>query len=662
MVIEIIAGRLIARYLGVSLYTWTSVIGVVLAGISLGNYAGGRAADIFPSKKTISLLFITASLSCVLVPVLNNIFGNSAVLVQFNWPIRVAAHVAVIFFFPACILGMISPVVAKFALDQGFKTGRTIGNIYAWGAAGSILGTFVTGFFLIAAIGTVAVVWMVAGILAVMGIAYSKKDTPARLWLFIFILLWVIGYAPLGWTRTIAVNLFLTEPHKEDIIYKKDSQFAYIAIERDRQNAGIYNFKLDSLIQTKVNAGDPLDFRHAYKCHNLFISIVKNLGTLKDNPKILNLGGGGYLVPRYLKEHLPKSAVVAVEIDPAVTHAASAVFGLSDKSGIEIHHLDARNYIENAVRRNSENGDNNFFDFILSDIFTGGIAIPYHLTTYEYNEKVARLLSAEGLYVINLIDLKASPKFLPAMVKTLEKTFQRVYVFSTERSEGLSLGGYGTYVIAASQKEIDAKKIGSVREHGRYLDEKGLRLLEGAAPTATILTDDFAPVDNLLAEAFLVKGEYMTYMRLIDRGAELIGEKKFNEALLKFENAIRINPNMPMAYNNIASIKARQARYVEAIGYYQKAVELEPEFIQAMIGLGSALDKTGRREEAIEVFSRIIKIDPALPEVYVSLGNTLLMQGKAQEAIVNYLKALELEPGLEAARRNLNIAIKVKAK
>lgn len=662
MVVEIIAGRLIARYLGVSLYTWTSVIGVVLAGISLGNYAGGRVADIFPSRKTISLLFIMASLSCVLVPVLNNIFGNSAVLVQFNWPIRVAAHVAIIFFFPACILGMISPVVAKFALDQGFKTGRTIGNIYAWSAAGSILGTFVTGFFLIAAIGTVAVVWMVAGILAVMGIAYSKKDTPARLWLCIVILLWTISCAPLGWARTIAVNLFLAEPNREDIVYKKDSQFAYIAIEKDKSNPGIYNFRLDSLIQTKVNVDEPLNFKHAYKCHKLFISIVKSLGTLKDNPRILNLGGGGYLVPRYLKEYLPKSAVVAVEIDPAVTHAAVAILGLSDKSGIEIHHLDARNYIENAARENSENGDKIFFDFILSDIFTGGIAIPYHLTTYEYNEKVARLLSAEGLYVINLIDLKESPRFLLAMVDTLKKTFGRVYVFSTERSEGLSSGGYGTYVIVASQREIDAKKIDSVREYGRALDEKGPRPLGGAAHTATILTDDFAPVDNLLAEAFRVKGEYMTYMRLIERGAELIGEEKFNEALLKFENALRINPDIPMAYNNIASIKARQARYGEAIGYYQKAVELEPQFIQAMIGLGNALDRAGRREEAIEVFYRIIKIDPALPEVYASLGNTLLTQGKAEEAITNYSKALELEPGFEAARRNLNIAIKVKAK
>src|SRR5262245_47212912 len=47
MVIEVVASRVIARYLGSSLYTWTSVIGIVLLGITLGNLLGGRLADWF---------------------------------------------------------------------------------------------------------------------------------------------------------------------------------------------------------------------------------------------------------------------------------------------------------------------------------------------------------------------------------------------------------------------------------------------------------------------------------------------------------------------------------------------------------------------------------------------------------------------------------------
>jgi predicted membrane-bound spermidine synthase len=62
MVLELVAGRLIARFLGASLYTWTSVIGVVLAGITLGNYLGGRIADRFSPRKALAVLFAIASL------------------------------------------------------------------------------------------------------------------------------------------------------------------------------------------------------------------------------------------------------------------------------------------------------------------------------------------------------------------------------------------------------------------------------------------------------------------------------------------------------------------------------------------------------------------------------------------------------------------------
>src|SRR5512135_2326822 len=63
MVLELVAGRIIAPYVGVSLYTWTSVIGVVLAGISLGNYLGGRLADRWASLRLLGLVFLLGGLA-----------------------------------------------------------------------------------------------------------------------------------------------------------------------------------------------------------------------------------------------------------------------------------------------------------------------------------------------------------------------------------------------------------------------------------------------------------------------------------------------------------------------------------------------------------------------------------------------------------------------
>jgi len=63
LVLQLVAGRLLAPYLGVSLATWTAVIGVFLLGISLGNWLGGKLADRSPSARTLGLLLLLGSLS-----------------------------------------------------------------------------------------------------------------------------------------------------------------------------------------------------------------------------------------------------------------------------------------------------------------------------------------------------------------------------------------------------------------------------------------------------------------------------------------------------------------------------------------------------------------------------------------------------------------------
>lgn len=67
MVIELVAGRILAPYVGVSLYTWTSIIGVVLAGISLGNYLGGKIADRYGSPLVLALMFFAAGLTSITI-------------------------------------------------------------------------------------------------------------------------------------------------------------------------------------------------------------------------------------------------------------------------------------------------------------------------------------------------------------------------------------------------------------------------------------------------------------------------------------------------------------------------------------------------------------------------------------------------------------------
>ena len=305
MVVELVAARIIARYLGVSIYTWTSVIGIVLGGIALGNYIGGRIADRFNPKKAISVLFIAASASCVFVPALNNLVGNSTILLQLSWPARVTSHVAMIFFLPSCILGMVSPVVAKFALDQGLTTGRTIGNIYAWSAGGSIAGTFVTGFFLIAHIGTIAVVWTVAGILGFVGLLYGVKTRLPYIWATAFIILVFLSYSSCGWAYTIGQQLALREATDPRLIYQAESQYSSIRVEHLADSPNVRILLLDQLLHSIIRLDDPTSMQNLYPYQGVYEAITNCYSGDKERLHAFIIGGGGYVFPRYIEKHWP---------------------------------------------------------------------------------------------------------------------------------------------------------------------------------------------------------------------------------------------------------------------------------------------------------------------------------------------------------------------
>lgn len=173
LIIELVAGRVIAQYLGQSLYTWTSIIGIVLAGIAIGNYIGGRIADRYRPTKALAVLLFLACLASLTVPDVNSLAGQSELLIQLDWPPRIAFHILITFLLPSAVLGTIGPVAAKFALDQGRATGRTVGNIYAWGALGSIIGTFLTGFYLLAWMRVSSIIYTVAGGLLLISLLYG---------------------------------------------------------------------------------------------------------------------------------------------------------------------------------------------------------------------------------------------------------------------------------------------------------------------------------------------------------------------------------------------------------------------------------------------------------------------------------------------------------
>ena len=659
MVLEMVAGRLIARYLGSSLYTWTAVIEVVLAGITIGYYTGGRIADKFNTQKSLPVLFIAGSIACVLIIVFGNAIREWLFLWQFGWPVRVFSTMAIMFLLPCTVLGAITPVVAKNALEKGLPKGRTVGDIYAWGAAGSIAGTLAAGYYLIPAMGTITLIWLVAGILAILAIICRLRFRPAYLWLAVFAFLLITAAAPMQWSMTLGAGLMLREPIDPRVIYQDESQYCYIAVKQLSAFPDRRAFMQDTLRHSEIIMGDINDLQYEYTM--VYEKITRLMSQNRNNLNVMFIGGGGYVFPRYIQTNWPGSRIDVVEIDPAVTKAAIEEFGLEKNTPINTFTMDARNYVDKLLEDRRNGKPIPKYDFIYEDAFND-YSVPYQLVTREFNDKIAKILSDDGAYIMNLIDTHESARFLGAVINTLQKTFPYVYVTAEQNAHPVTRE---TFVVVAAKKPVDIMSLQDDEKIKIWHPTEAQMEHFMKSSHGIVLTDDYTPVENLLAPVVNRSAREILGQRYLDDAKSLKAEGELDQSIVAFENASEFSPIL--AFNEIGLIKAAQNKPLEAIKAFQKAIDsYDPNIIKERLrgpiylNLGILLKQMGREDEsrkhlasAIEEFRLDLANEPNSALTWSRLGITLGMIGDLNEATNAFEKAIALEPGNIAHRHNL---------
>lgn len=157
MVFEMVASRILAPTIGSSTYVWTSVIGVIIAALSLGYFFGGRLADKRAEPVDLAFLFLASALG---VAATFTIYGDFlAGLSDSQMDNRLQAVVASLLLFAptSLVLGMLSPYLAKLNVKSLESSGRAVASLSALNSIGGIVGTFFTGFVLFAAVGSKAI-------------------------------------------------------------------------------------------------------------------------------------------------------------------------------------------------------------------------------------------------------------------------------------------------------------------------------------------------------------------------------------------------------------------------------------------------------------------------------------------------------------------------
>jgi len=518
LVIELVAGRIMAPYVGVSLYTWTSIIGVVLAGISIGAYLGGRMADRYPRSSTLGWLLFLSGLGAFSISPLTNLIGGA----QFHTSLmtRILMITTIIFFVPSCLLGMISPVVVKLTLNNLEKTGNVVGKIYAFSTLGSILGTFATGFFLISWMGT-RYILLTMGIILIIsafifgGFFRNKKNlTLFFLFLFLSMLLPLVGLHIYAMTEPEEFSLSTSPiesikkmftyafkfPLEDEAYFFKESDYYTIKLKKSiKGNNGnpLESLVLDHLVHSYTDLEDPLYIEYEYI--RMYEEMVRWQAKKRTSLKVLFVGGGGYTFPRFIEAKYPKAKIHVVEIDPEITRVAKKYLGISDHTQIRSFNEDGRWFVMNCKEKGT-------YDFIFGDAFND-LSIPYHLTTKEFAMQLKSLLKPDGLLLANVIDSFKKGAFMPSYIRTLEEVFGKGNIHLITLTSDYEKIGISTCVVVASPKRLDMEdfiktvkgKGGEMTSHVMPQDQLQEYLKERYS---VILTDDYVPVDNLIAPIF----------------------------------------------------------------------------------------------------------------------------------------------------------------
>src|SRR5437660_631359 len=149
LVLEIVALRLVAPYVGITLQTNTAVIGVALAAIATGAWAGGRVADTADPRRLVPGALVFGGVATMLTLPLVRVVGPE---MQSSDPLTATALAFIGVFAPSAFLAAVTPMVVKLQLADLRRTGSIVGRLSGIGTLGAILATFATGFVLVAAL------------------------------------------------------------------------------------------------------------------------------------------------------------------------------------------------------------------------------------------------------------------------------------------------------------------------------------------------------------------------------------------------------------------------------------------------------------------------------------------------------------------------------
>ena len=400
LVLEILAGRLLAPYVGVTLESFTGIIGVILAGIAAGSWLGGRLADRQDPRRLLGPMLARRRPALLSIPIVDYLGAN----------MRGARPDTVVVLALAGSSARRGPVGghARSWSRSSCTTsnhGAVVGRLSAVGTAGALVGTFVTGFVLVAAMPTRPII---------RGSGHGGRPRPGRV---------AVDRAgprargPPGRRHAgvaVLAGLSFGRPTRASTSPPTSAPSSRRTLTDARGRV----LWLDTLRHTYVDLDDPthLEFTYAQTMSDVLANIAP-----RASPSTSCTSAAAACRPAPLPaRHPTRHPVDGPRTRPAADRDRRGQLGLRARA---VHRI-----VTGDARLNIDQVPDDIADLVIGDAF-GGVSVPWHLTTREFLEEVRRTLRPGGWYALNLIDYPPLG-FARAEVATLEEVFGHVAVLA----------------------------------------------------------------------------------------------------------------------------------------------------------------------------------------------------------------------------------------
>jgi predicted membrane-bound spermidine synthase len=421
MAAEIGGAKLLAPFFGSSLYVWSSVMAVTLAGLASGYFIGGRLSKKENKNNTLLYVLLLAVCCLCIMPFLTSLFLTLAS----GMPLIPAVIISVCcLLFPTMLcMGASSPLIISMLTQQASQSGENSGKVYAISTVGGITATFLCGFYLIPAFGvsfSLIAFAFALGLACLLLILQRKNKLPA------VILLCAIALASFGFANT---------PVNKYAIYRSESILGKLEVrdEPSQSNESVIIRKLliNNTIQTEMQLASRQsvsEYVHLLERNTLYFPKGKAL--------VLGLGGG--VVANMLKDK--NYDVTAVEFDPRIIDMAKQFFYLNDS--VKTLCEDARYYINHATGA---------YNLVLFDVFKAEEQ-PSHVITKESLVALKKMLEPGAVVLINTHGYLTGKKGLgtQCLLATLRDAGFSIKVCTVSEDED-----YRNLLVVASLKPLE---------------------------------------------------------------------------------------------------------------------------------------------------------------------------------------------------------------